>query len=92
MLTVRLTGEVDLWLRDALQDAVAVVSRHDGPVEIDLEAVTFFGAEGTRMLLAMHRARPPGSVTIVGTSTAVERTLRVCGITADLLPRPRPPS
>ena len=91
-LRVRISGEVDLWLRDRLHEALSAVRNHPGPVELDLGAVTFFGAEGVRMLLALEHARPSGSVTIVATSQAVERTLRVCGITDEVLPRHHGPA
>ena len=92
VLRVRVAGEVDLWLRPRMQQVVSAVRHHPGPVEVDLEGVTFFGAEGVRMLLALHRARIPGAVTLVATSAAVERTLRVCGITEEVVPRHRGPS
>jgi anti-anti-sigma factor len=87
VLRVRLTGEVDLWLRGRMHEVVDTVRAHPGPVEVDLRWVTFFGADGVGMLLALVYARPPGVVTIVATSAAVERTLRMCGITEQTLPR-----
>jgi anti-anti-sigma factor len=88
VLHVRLSGEVDLWLHRRLDEVLEAVRRHPGRVEVDLRWVTFFGADGVRMLLALQFARPPGVVTIVGTSEAVERTLQMCGISQDALPRP----
>ncbi len=88
VLRVRLSGEVDLWLHGRLEEVLEAVRRHPGRVEVDLRWVTFFGADGVRMLLALQFARPPGVVTVIGTSAPVERTLRMCGISADVLPRP----
>ena len=69
---------------------MAAIWRHGGRVELDLRAVTFFGAEGVRMLLAMYHAGPPGAVRLVGASRVVERTLRICGISPDVLPDHHP--
>ncbi len=90
VLRVRLSGEVDLWLRARVQEVVDAVRTHPGPVELDLRWVTFFGADGVGMLLALVYARPPGVVTVVATSEAVERTLRMCGISEQTLPRSMP--
>jgi anti-anti-sigma factor len=89
VLRVRVRGEIDLWLRADLQAALSAVRQHAGPVELDLGSVTFIGAEGVGIVLSMVAAHPPGRVVVVGTSPAADRTLRLCGITEDVLPRRR---
>ena len=88
VLRVRLAGEVDLWLRADLQAALSAVRQHDGPVEVDLRGVTFFGAEGVGAVLAMLHAHPRGTVTVGAVSTAALRTLVLCGVPEDLLREP----
>lgn len=70
---VRLTGEVDVALRDDASAAMSLVLRRHMPVELDTSAVTFIDSTGLSFLIqcwTLARAdgldvslpRPPGQV------------------------------
>lgn len=87
VLVVVMSGEIDIAVRRRLPAVLEEVRWHPGPVEVDLEAVTFFGAEGVAALLALLHARPPGVVALAGTSRAVDFTLRACRLAPDCFTR-----
>lgn len=79
-LLVRFTGEVDTALRARFDHVLDVLRVAHEPVEVDCREVTFFCAEGVRMLVLLQRAAGgPGVLAFQG-SRSVERALRLSGI------------
>jgi anti-anti-sigma factor len=79
-LLVRFTGEVDTALRARFDRVLAVVRAAREPVLVDCREVTFFCAEGVRMLLQLQRAAGGPGVAAFQTSRSVERALHLSGI------------
>jgi anti-anti-sigma regulatory factor len=79
-LLVRFTGEIDTALRSRFNHVLEVVRVAHEPVVVDCREVTFFCAEGVRMLLLLQRtAGGPGVLEFRG-SWSVDRALRLSGI------------
>ena len=79
-LLVRFTGEIDTALRTQFARVLGATRAAVEPVDVDLEGVTFFCAEGVRMLVLLQRASGGPGVGHVRTSAAVDRALRLSGI------------
>ncbi len=79
-LLVRFTGEVDTALRPRFDRVLAVVRAAREPVLVDCRDVTFFCAEGVRMLVLLQRAAGGPGVAEFQSSRSVDRALRLSGI------------
>jgi anti-anti-sigma regulatory factor len=79
-LLVRFTGEVDTALRARFDRVLAVVRAAREPVLVDCREVTFFCAEGVRMLVLLQRAAGGPGVAEFQGSRSVERALHLSGI------------
>jgi anti-anti-sigma regulatory factor len=79
-LLVRFTGEVDTALRPRFDRVLAVVRAAREPVLVDCREVTFFCAEGVRMLVLLQRAAGGPGVAEFQSSRSVDRALRLSGI------------
>ena len=77
---MRFTGEVDTALRERFEHVLEVVRLAHEPVEVDCREVTFFCAEGVRMLVLLQRAAGGPGVAAFQGSPSVERALRLSGI------------
>ncbi|WP_298459988.1 STAS domain-containing protein [uncultured Cellulomonas sp.] len=79
-LLVRFSGEVDTALRAQFARVLGAVRAVGEPVEVDCREVTFFCAEGVRMLMLLQSAAGGPGVVALRSSDAVDRTLRLSGI------------
>jgi anti-anti-sigma regulatory factor len=79
-LLVRFTGEIDTALRARFDRVLAVVRAAREPVLVDCREVTFFCAEGVRMLVLLQRAAGGPGVAEFQSSRSVDRALRLSGI------------
>jgi anti-anti-sigma regulatory factor len=79
-LLVRFSGEIDTALRARFDQVLAVVRAAHEPVDVDCREVTFFGAEGIRMLVLLQRVTGGPGVAEFQPSAYVERALRLSGI------------
>jgi anti-sigma B factor antagonist len=81
VVTVAITGEIDIATSQAMQDALATES---GPahLEVDMSAVTFMDASGIGVLLAARQRAVDGggSLTLRAPSWAVRRVTGVLGL------------
>ncbi|GAA2727808.1 STAS domain-containing protein [Cellulomonas aerilata] len=79
-LLVRFSGEIDTALRARFDQVLAVVRAAHEPVAVDCREVTFFGAEGVRMLVLLQRVAGGPGVAEYQPSVSVQRALRLSGI------------
>ncbi len=79
-LLVRFSGEIDTVLRQQFTRVLGATRAAREPVDVDLSEVTFFAAEGVRMLVLLQGAAGGPGVAEARTSPAVDRTLRLSGI------------
>lgn len=88
VVTVTITGEIDIATSQAMRDALASDS---GPahLEVDMSAVTFIDASGIGVLLAARQRAVDGggSLTVRAPSWAVLRVSRVLGLDELLVAR-----
>lgn len=71
---VRFTGEIDIaFSRDRFRDLVAAVRVTGLTVDVDCSGVTFFSAEGIRMLLELKSAAVDDRLARLVTSAALDR-------------------
>jgi anti-sigma B factor antagonist len=81
VVTVAITGEIDIATSQAMRDALATDS---GPahLEVDMSAVTFIDASGIGALLAARQRAVDGggSLAVRAPSWAVLRVTRVLGL------------
>jgi anti-anti-sigma regulatory factor len=77
-LVVRFAGEVDTALRAQFTRVLGAVRAAHEPVEVDCREVTFFCAEGLRMLMQLLPAAGGPGVSRFQSSPAVDRALRLC--------------
>ncbi len=81
VVTVTITGEIDIATSQAMQDALAT---GPGPahLEVDMSAVTFMDASGIGVLLAARQRAVDGggSLTLRAPSWAVRRVTGVLGL------------
>jgi anti-anti-sigma factor len=80
VLLVRFSGEIDTAVRPHYDRVLAVVRAAREPVLVDCREVSFFGAEGVRMLVMLQRAAGGPGVAGFQGSPSVDRALRLCGI------------
>ena len=74
---VRFVGEIDLaFSRDAFHEFAASVRASGRTVEVDCSGVTFFSAEGIRMLVLLKAAAVDDRLARLVTSAALDRLLR----------------
>ena len=85
-LLVRFSGEIDTALRARFDHVLEVVRAAREPVVVDCREVTFFCAEGVRMLMLLQRAAGGPGVAELLPSRSVERALRLAGV--DRYPAP----
>ena len=79
-LVVRFSGEIDTALREQFVRVLGAARPGAGAVDVDCRDVTFFCAEGVRMLmLLLPSAGGPGVVGFESCSW-VDRALRLCGV------------
>jgi len=79
-LVVRFAGEIDTALRTQFTRVLGAVRVAEDPVDVDCRDVTFFCAEGVRMLmLLLPEAGGPG-VTVFESCSWVDRALELCGV------------
>jgi anti-anti-sigma regulatory factor len=79
-LVVRFAGEIDTALRARFDQVLVVVRSAHEPVEVDCRDVTFFCAEGVRMLMLLQVPAGGPGVTELRSSPWVDRALRLSGI------------
>ena len=79
-LVVRFAGEIDTALRVQFTRVLGAVRAAREPVEVDCREVTFFGAEGLRMLMLLQTPAGGPGVTRLQSSPPVDRALRLAGI------------
>ncbi|WNB86869.1 STAS domain-containing protein [Cellulomonas sp. ATA003] len=79
-LLVRFTGEVDTALRAQFTRVLGAVRSSHEPVEVDCRDVTFFCAEGVRMLMLLQVAAGGPGVCSFRSSPTVDQALRLSGI------------
>lgn len=79
-LVVRFSGEIDTALRARFDQVLVVVRSAHEPVEVDCRDVTFFCAEGVRMLMLLQRPAGGPGVTELRSSAWVDRALRLAGV------------
>ena len=88
VVTVTITGEIDIATSQAMRDALAA---EPGPahLEVDMSAVTFMDASGIGVLLAARQRAVDGggSLTVRAPSWAVLRVTRVLGLDGLLVAR-----
>jgi anti-sigma B factor antagonist len=81
VVTVSITGEIDIATSQAMQDALATGPR-PAHLEVDMSAVTFIDASGIGVLLAARQRAVDGggSLTLRAPSWAVRRVTGVLGL------------
>ena len=82
-VTLRVSGEIDLYTAPALRDAALEALRHHGTnLRVDLRDVTFMDSTGIEVLLATRRraALEGGSLTLIRPTHAVRRIIEVTGL------------
>jgi hypothetical protein len=79
-LVVRFAGEIDTALRARFDRVLLVVRTPREPVEVDCRDVTFFCAEGVRMLMLLQTPAGGPGVTELRSSAWVDRALRLSGV------------
>ena len=79
-LVVRFAGEIDTALRARFDRVLLVVRAAHEPVEVDCRDVTFFCAEGVRMLMLLQSPAGGPGVTELRSSPWVDRALRLSGV------------
>ncbi len=79
-LVVRFAGEIDTALRARFDQVLVVVRSAHEPVEVDCRDVTFFCAEGVRMLMLLQAPAGGPGVTELRSSPWVDRALRLSGV------------
>jgi hypothetical protein len=79
-LVVRFAGEIDTALRARFDQVLVVVRAAHEPVEVDCRDVTFFCAEGVRMLMLLQVPAGGPGVTELRSSDWVDRALRLSGV------------
>ena len=77
---VRFSGEIDTALRVRFDQLLVVVRAAHEPVEVDCREVTFFCAEGVRMLMLLQGGAGGPGVTELRSSAWVDRALRLSGV------------
>jgi anti-anti-sigma factor len=90
VVTVTISGEIDIATCRAMRDALAAELGH-GPVhlEVDMSTVTFMDASGIGVLLAARRQAVDagGSLTLRAPSRATRRLTGVLGLDEVLVTR-----
>jgi hypothetical protein len=79
-LVVRFAGEIDTALRARFDQVLITVRAAHEPVEVDCRDVTFFCAEGVRMLMLLQAPAGGPGVTELRSSPWVDRALRLSGV------------
>lgn len=82
-VTLRVSGEVDLYTAPALRDdALAAIRLHGTNLRIDLADVSFMDSTGIEVLLATRRRAEleGGSLTLCSPTAAVRRIIEVTGL------------
>ncbi len=82
-VTLRLTGEIDLYTAPSVREAaLQAITHHDGTLHIDLSGVTFMDSTGLEVLLATRRRAElsGGSLRLVDPTQSVLRVLEVTGV------------
>ncbi len=79
-LVVRFAGEIDTALRARFDQVLITVRAAHEPVEVDCRDVTFFCAEGVRMLMLLQTPAGGPGVTELRSSPWVDRALRLSGV------------
>jgi len=81
-VTLRLTGEIDMFTATSVRDAaLAAMRKHAANIRIDLSGVTFLDSTGLEMLLATRRRATlgGGELQLVDPARTVMRVLEVTG-------------
>jgi anti-sigma B factor antagonist len=82
-VTLRLTGEIDLYTAPSVREAaLRAISHHDGALHVDLSGVTFMDSTGLEVLLATRRRAElsGGSLQLIDPTPSVLRVLEVTGV------------
>ena len=82
-VTLRVSGEIDLYTAPALRDAaLAALRQHGTCLRVDLGKVTFMDSTGIEVLLATRRRAEleGGSLTLLSPTQAVRRVIEVTGL------------
>jgi len=82
-VTLRVSGEIDLYTAPALREAaLAALRQHGTTLRIDLRDVTFMDSTGIEVLLATRRRAEleGGSLTLCCLRPAVRRVIEVTGL------------
>jgi anti-sigma B factor antagonist len=82
-VTLRVSGEIDLYTAPALRDAALTALRqHGSTLRVDLRDVTFMDSTGIEVLLATRRRADleGGSLTLCRPTSAVRRIIEVTGL------------
>jgi anti-anti-sigma factor len=91
VLTVMISGEIDIDTCDAMRDAIRAGRRCGrAHLAVDLSGVTFMDVSGIRVLLAARgqAAAAGGSLTLLAPSPAVRRLISILGLQDVLLAWP----
>jgi anti-sigma B factor antagonist len=82
VLTVRLSGELDLHEADWVEEAVAAAAPHHSKMVVDLHGLDFIDSTGMRALLTLKdRARILGiTLDFANPAPSVRRTLGYAGL------------
>jgi len=82
-VTLRVSGEIDLYTAPALREAaLAALRQHGTTLRVDLRDVTFMDSTGIEVLLATRRRAEleGGSLTLCRLTPAVRRVIEVTGL------------
>jgi len=82
-VTLRLTGEIDLYTAPFVREAaLRAIRHHDGRLHIDLSGVTFMDSTGLEVLLATRRRAElsGGTLRLIDPTQSVLRVLEVTGV------------
>ena len=79
-LVVRFEGEIDTALRVQFTRVLGAVRAAREPVEVDCRDVTFFCAEGLRMLMLLLTPAGGPGVSRLQSSPSVDRALHLSGL------------
>jgi anti-sigma B factor antagonist len=82
-VTLRLTGEIDMYTAQSVRDAaLAAMRKHAADIRIDLAGVTFLDSTGLEMLLATRRRATleGGELQLIDPARTVVRLLEITGL------------